>query len=121
MSLPEMPDDRRQVFLDSLVSGAAAHLALAPGIKVCAQQAGRQSALALHIAREALQTGQLQRVLERRFEQAVAFDGCFAYLDAQGALVIWHALPAAHGALDRILSRLLSLADLSALDARASR
>lgn len=121
MSRQEMPDDQRQVFLDSLVSGAAAHLPLAPGITLRAQQAGQQPGLALHVAREALQTGQLQRVLERRFEQAVAFDGCFAYLDAQGALVIWHALPAAHGALDRVLSRLLSLAELTALDVRTRR
>ena len=116
-----MPDDQRKVFLDNLVSGTAAHLPLAPGIKVSALHAGDRPGLALQVAREALQTGQLQRVLELRCEHALAFDGCFVYLDAQYALVIWHALPAAHGALDRILSRLLSLADLSALDARASR
>lgn len=111
-----MPDDQRQVLLENLVSGAAAHLSLAPGITVRALHAGQRPGLALHVAREALQTGQLQRVLERRFEQALAFDGCFAYVDANGALVIWHALPAAHGALDRTLSRMISLANLEALD-----
>jgi hypothetical protein len=109
----------RQVFLDNLVSGAAAHLTLAPGIKACALHAGKRPGLALHIAREALQAGQLRRVLERRFELAVLFDGCFIYLDAQNALVIWHALSASHEALDRTLSRMLSLANLEALDARA--
>ncbi len=111
-----MPDDPRQAFFDNLVSGAAAHLPLASGIKVCVQRAGQRPGLALCIAREALQAGQLQRVLERRFEQAVAFDGCFIYLDPQHALVIWHALPATTSTLDRILSRMLSLATLQALD-----
>ena len=111
-----MPDDQRQVLLENLVSGAAAHLPLAPGITVCVLHVGQRPGLALHVAREALQTGQLQRVLERRFEQALAFDGCFAYVDANGALVIWHALPAAHGALDRTLGRMISLANLEALD-----
>lgn len=111
-----MPDDQRHVLLENLVSGAAAHLSLAPGITVCALHAGQRPGLALHVSREALHTGQLQRVLERRFEQALAFDGCFAYLDTNGALVIWHALPAAHGALDRTLSRMISLANLEALD-----
>jgi len=58
----------------------------------------------------------LQQVLERRFEQALVFEGCFIYLDPQHALVIWHALPATANALDRILSRMLSLATLQALD-----
>lgn len=111
-----MPDYKRQVFLESLVSGAAAHLSLAPGIKVCTLPAGNRPGLALQVAREALQAGQLQRALERRFEQAVAFDGCFIYLDAKGHLVIWHALPATNATLDRILSRMLSLANLQALD-----
>lgn len=111
-----MPDDQRQVLLENLVSGAATHLSLAPGITVCTLHAGQRPGLALHVAREALQTGQLQRVLERRFEQALAFDGCFAYVDAYGALVIWHALPTAHGTLDRTLSRMISLANLEALD-----
>ena len=111
-----MSDTQRQVFLDNLVSGAAAHLALAPGITACALHAGKRSGLALQVAREALQAGQLQRMLERRFEQAVVFDGCFIYLDAKGNLVIWHALPATNATLDRILSRMLSLATLQALD-----
>ncbi|WP_300627578.1 transcriptional regulator [Pseudomonas sp.] len=116
-----MPDDQRQVFLDSLVSGTAAQLSLAPGIKVCALQAGNRQGLALLVAREAMQAGQLQRALELRFEQALAFDGCFVYLDAQDALVIWHALPATHSARNRILSRMLSLASLQALDSGSSR
>ncbi len=116
-----MPDDQRQVFLDNLVSGTTAHLSLAPGIKVCAQKAGKHPGLALCVAREALQAGQLQRVLERRFEQAVAFDGCFIYLDAQYTLVIWHALPATQSAADRVLSRMLSLANLQALDTVSRR
>ncbi|VVO18173.1 transcriptional regulator [Pseudomonas fluorescens] len=111
-----MPDDQRKVFLDNLVSGTAAHLPLAPGIKVSALHAGDRPGLALQVAREALQTGQLQRVLELRCEHALAFDGCFVYLDAQYALVIWHALPASNSALDRILSRMLSLAGLQALN-----
>ncbi|OIN48850.1 transcriptional regulator [Pseudomonas azotoformans] len=112
-----MPDDQRQVFLDNLVSGTAAHLSLAPGISACALQAGNRPGLALKIAREAVQAGQLQRVLERRFEQALAFDGCFIYVDDQDALVIWHALPTTHSTVDRVLSRLLSLANLQTLDA----
>ena len=116
-----MPDTQRQVFLDNLVSGAAAHLALAPGITACALHAGRRSGLALQVAREALKAGQLQRMLERRFEQAVVFDGCFIYLDAQHTLVIWHALSAPRNALDRILSRMLSLANLEALDSSSGR
>ena len=58
---------------------------------------------------------------ERRFDQAVVFDGCYIYLDAQGALVIWHALPAELQAVDQVLSRMLSLADLDALDGFANR
>ena len=116
-----MPDDQRQVFLSSLVSGTDAHLSLAPGFSACALRAGNRQGLALKIAREAVQAGQLQRVLERRFEQALAFDGCFIYVDDQDALVIWHALPAAHSAVDRVLSRLLSLANLQALDAGRNR
>ena len=121
VKLQGMPDDRRQAFLDNLVSGTAAHLSLAPGIKVGALNAGNCPGLALHVAREALQAGQLQRVLERRFEQALAFDGCFIYLDAQNALVIWHALPALHSARDKVLSRMLTLANLQALDTGSGR
>ncbi|MGY2137273.1 transcriptional regulator [Pseudomonas reactans] len=115
-----MLNDQRQVFLENLVSGTAAHLPLAPGIKVCVLHAGKCQGLALHIAREALQAKQLQQVLERRFEQAQIFDGCVAYLDAENALVIWHALPATHNTLDQILSRMLALANLDALDARGN-
>ena len=121
MSAKEMPDAQRQVFLNSLVSGAAAHQLLAPGIKLCALQGGSQPGVALHIAREAQQTGQLQWILERRFEYASLYDGFFIYLDAQYALVIWHALPAAHNTLDKIFSRMLSLANLGGLDAPSSR
>ena len=64
----------------------------------------------------ALQVGQLQRVLERRFEHATAFDGCFVFLDAKGSLVIWHALPSCGHSPADTLSRMLSLARLEALD-----
>ncbi|RMT85893.1 hypothetical protein ALP39_01883 [Pseudomonas marginalis pv. marginalis] len=116
-----LDDNQRQVFLESLVGGTAAHLTLGPGITVRAQNAAAQPGLALLVSREALQAGQLQQALERRFEQAVAFDGCFIYLDAQDALVIWHALPATTGALDRVLSRMLTLASLQALDTGSTR
>ena len=119
--MTEMPDDQRQVFLSELMSGTATHQLLAPGIKLCTLTAGNHSGLALHVAREALQAGQLQRILQRRFEQALVFDGCFVYLDAQGAMVIWHALPTPPGNLDRTLSRMLSLAGLSVLDPRSIR
>lgn len=123
MSLHGLPDDdrHRQVFLDDLVSGTAAHLPLAPGIKVCALHAGNRPGLALEVAREALQSGQLQQVLERRFEQAAAFEGCFVYLDAQGSLVIWQALPAQRDTLDKALSRMLSLANVDSLNRRSTR
>jgi len=114
-----LPDDyqHRQVFLDQLVSGNDAHLPLSPGITLLPIKGG----LALQIAPEALQAGQLQHVLERRFEHALAFDGCFVYLDAKGALVIWHALPAGGAALNDTVSRILSLARLEALDVRRPR
>ena len=121
MSTTQMPGNQPQVVLNDLVSGAAAHQSLAPGIKVCTLQAGNRPGLALHVAREALQAGQLQRILQRRFEQALVFEGCFVYLDAQGAMVIWHALPTPPGNLDRTLSRMLSLAGLSVLGPRSIR
>lgn len=123
MSAKGLPDDQhhRQVFLDNLVSGTAADLPLSPGIALCARNAGSRPGLALHVARSALQAGQLQRVLERRFDQAVAFDGFYVFLDSQGALIIWHVLPAQSETLDRIVSRLLSLANLEALDEHARR
>ncbi len=123
MSAHGLPDDEqhRQVFLDNLVSGTAAHLPLAPGIKACARHAGNRPGLALEIAREALQSGQLQQVLERRFAQATAFEGCFAYLDAQGSLVIWQALPAQRDAVEKALGRMLSLANVDNLNRRSTR
>lgn len=116
-----MPDEEYQVFLDDLVSGKIAHQQLRPGIKVGTLKIGPRTGLALQIARETLQAGQLQRVLERRFAQSAAYAGCFAYLDARSALVIWHALPAQRNALDKTLGRMLSLANLESLDTRASR
>jgi len=113
-----LPDEgaRRQVLLDNLVSGNAAYQSLCPGIGLCRLNAGRQAGLALQIAPEALQPGQLDQVLKRRFAHAIGFDGCFVYLDAKGSLVIWHAWsPKGHSA-DDIVSRLLSLARLEALD-----
>ncbi len=113
-----LPDDvsRRQALLDSLVSGNGAYQPLRPGIGLCRLNAGQQPGLALQIAPEALQAGQLERVLERRFEHAMVFDGCFVYLDAKGNLVIWHALTPSSHALDDTISRMLSLARLQALD-----
>lgn len=116
-----MPGNQPRVVLKDLVSGAAAHQVLAPGIKVCTLRAGNHPGLALQVARETLQAGQLQRILQRRFEQALVFEGCFVYLDAQGAMVIWHALPTPSGDLDRALSRMLSLAGLSVLDPGSRR
>jgi hypothetical protein len=123
MSAHGLPDDdrHRQVFLDNLVSGSAAHLQLAPGIKVLALHAGNRPGLALEVAREAVQAGQLQQVLERRFEQAALFEGCFAYLDAQGSLVIWQALPTQRGTVEKALSRMLSLANIDTLNRRSTR
>ena len=117
MGLPD-DDGRRQVLLDNLVSGAVAHQPLCPGIGLCRLNAGQKPGLALQIAPEALQAGQVQRVLERRFAHAMVFDGCFVYLDAKGSLVIWHALVPNGQSLDDIVSRLLSLAKLEALDVR---
>lgn len=120
------PDDdaHRQVFLDNLLGGHAAQLSLGPGVGLCPLNAGTQLGLALQIQPEALHAGQLERVLERRFEQALAFDGCYVYVDAKGAVVVWHALPAqpaAGNALDNIISTLLSLANLQALDVHRYR
>ena len=53
-----MPDNQRQVLLENLVSGAAAHLSLAPGITVCVLHAGQRPGLALYVSREALHPGQ---------------------------------------------------------------
>ncbi|NNA98762.1 transcriptional regulator [Pseudomonas gessardii] len=107
---------RGQGFLEDLVSGRAAYHSLHPGIGLYRLNAGPQPGLALQIAPEALQAGQLERVLERRFEHATVFDGCFVFLDANGSLVIWHALAPNGRSPDDILSRLLSLARLETLD-----
>lgn len=118
MSLKGLPEDRR-VFIERLASGNDAHLMLCPGISLRRLKAGGQVGVALQISREVLRAGQLQQVLERRFEQALAFDGCFIYLDAEGALVIWQALSQSGdtGDINELASRLLSLASLEALDA----
>ncbi|AZF45980.1 negative regulator of hrp expression HrpV [Pseudomonas sp. R2-7-07] len=106
----------RQMLIDDLVSGRPAHQQLCRGITLRSCDAGTRKGVALHIAGMALQAGQLEQVLERRFQQALAFDGCYLYVDNQGALVIWHTLPAQPQALEKILSRMLSLANLHALD-----
>lgn len=115
MGLPDT-DAPHQVPLDKLMSGDVAHHTLCPGISLCRLSAGQKPGLALQIAPEALQAGQVQRVLERRFVHAMVFDGCFVYLDAKGNLVIWHALVPNGQPLDDIVSRLLSLAKLETLD-----
>lgn len=112
---------KRQILLDDLVNGRPAYQQLCAGITLRSCDAGTRKGVALHIENMALQSGQLERVLERRFEQALAFDGCYIYLDKQGALVIWHALPAQAQVLDIILSRMLSLANLHALDVSVKR
>lgn len=120
MTVMPLPDagSHDQEFLQNLVSGRVAYHSLHPGIGLCRLNPGSQPGLALQIAPEALQVGQLERVLERRFEHATAFDGCFVFLDAKGSLVIWHALVPNGQSLDDIVSRLLSLAKLEALDVR---
>jgi len=118
MSLKGLPD-----FLERLASGNDAHLVLCPGIGLRRLKAGSQFGMALQISREGLRAGQLQQVLERRFEQALAFDGCFIYLDAEGALVIWHALSDLRDAkaLNEKIRQMLSLASLEALDTSSYR
>ncbi|WP_419794571.1 transcriptional regulator [Pseudomonas palleroniana] len=106
---------------DAWVGARAAHLPVGPGIAIYAMDTAAGPRLALQVNRDVLQPRQLQRALERRFEQAVAFSGCFVYLDAGGNLVIWHALPTQRQALDATISRLLSLANLETLDRRAAR
>ena len=117
MPLPDA-GSHDQEFLQNLVSGRVAYHSLHPGIGLCRLNPGSQPGLALQIAPEALQVGQLERVLERRFVHAIVFDGCFVYLDAKGNLVIWHALGPNGQPLDDIISRLLSLAKLEALDVK---
>jgi hypothetical protein len=119
MGLPDDPQHRQALLID-LVSGAAAHLSLCPGIELRRLHAGARVGLALHINREALQARQLQTLLERRFEQAAIFDGCFVFLDAAGAVVIWHAATLEGNTLDETLNRILSLAKLDVLDRHAN-
>lgn len=104
--------------LDDLVSGSVTHLPLSKGIELRTLKAGVQLGLALHINREALQPQQVQRVLERRFEQPLVYDGCFVLSDADDALVLWHSLGPDGSAQAKILGRLLSLAGLDGLDQR---
>jgi len=121
MNTRSSDDTHRGLFINTLVSGTNAHLLLQPGIKLGTSSIGKSRGLMLHIAREALQTGQLQSVLERRFESAVALSGCYIYLDGQNNLIIWHSMPQQAAAVDRVFSRLLWLAGLSALDVPANR
>lgn len=104
------------VELEHLVSGATTHLPLAKGVFLRTLQAGTQLGLALHINREALQARQVQRALERRFEQALVYDGCYVLCNADEALVLWHSLESADKPPEKVLSRLLSLAGLAALE-----
>ncbi|AZE92843.1 negative regulator of hrp expression HrpV [Pseudomonas orientalis] len=104
---------RHRAFLNSLLGGSdAAHLQIAYGISAYAMRAGARRGLTVKLAREVLHPRQLQQALQRRFEQPIAFDGCFIYLDSPGNLLIWHVLPASQDALDRTLARLLSLVNL---------
>ncbi len=123
MNTGTSPDEhlQRQMLIDNLVSGNPAHQQLCPGVSFCSRDAGGHRGVALQVTAMALQAGQLERGLERRFERALAFDGCYIYLDQQGAMIIWHALPPQRQALDKILSRMLSLANLEALDDAAIR
>lgn len=102
--------------LDDLVSGATTHLPLSKGIDLRAMTAGTQLGLALQINREALQARQVERVLERRFEQALVYDGCYVFASADEALVLWHSVAPVDMPLEEILNRLLSLAGLDAVD-----
>ncbi|AUZ44659.1 transcriptional regulator [Pseudomonas orientalis] len=122
MSVKGSADDylKRQILIDDLVSGRPTHQQLGAGITLRSCDAGARKGVALHIANMALQSGQLERALERRFEQALAFDGYYIYLDKQSALVIWHALPTQRQALDNIISRMMALANLNALDLSAT-
>ena len=101
--------------LDDLVSGTTTHLPLSKGIDLRAMTAGTELGLALQINREALQARQVEHVLERRFEQALVYDGCYVFANADGALVLWHAVVPGDGPLDDVLNHLLSLAGLDAL------
>ena len=104
--------------LDDLVSGATTHLPLSKGIDLRAITAGTQLGLALQINRETLQARQVERVLERRFEQALVYDGCFVCANADDALLLWHTVAPGGIPLEEIRSRLLSLAGLEVLGQR---
>jgi len=101
--------------LDDLVSGATTHVALSKGVDLLTMTAGAQRGLALQINRGALQPRQVERVLERRFEQALVYDGCYVFANADGALVLWHSVVPGDRPLEDVLNRLLSLAGLDAL------
>ncbi len=101
--------------LDDLVSGATTHLPLSKGIGLRTMTAGTQLGLALQINREALQAKQVEHVLERRFEQALVYDGCYVFANADGAMVLWHSVVPGDRPLPEVLNRLLSLAGLDAL------
>lgn len=96
------------------------NLVLCAGVELRRSNAGTRGGLALCIKPEAQQTGQLQRLLQRRFEQAVAFDGCFVFVEPDGTLVIWQELTAAGAALGEVSRRLLSLAEFNELDSEGS-
>lgn len=102
--------------LNDLVRGATPCLPLAKGINLRTLKAGAQLGLALQINLEALQARQVHCVLERRFEQALTYDGCFVFSNSDDGLVLWHSLVPADTPPEKLLSRLLSLAGLEALD-----
>lgn len=102
--------------LNDLVGGATTHLPLSKGIDLRTLKAGTQLGLALQISREALQARQTQQVLERRFEQPLMYERCFVFSNHEDALVLWHSVEAVGMPPEQILSRLLSLAGLDALD-----
>lgn len=108
----------RQAFINNLLEGKDAHWQLCDGISACQQPIGDKPGLALRVQLHALGTRQLQQVLERRYEHALAYDGLFIFLDAERALVIWQALLELSQAqsLERALSRALSLAGLDEFD-----
>ncbi|MFO2462327.1 transcriptional regulator [Pseudomonas sp. 15FMM2] len=98
--------------------GNAPRWTLSDGVTLTRAPIGAKDGLALQIARHALATGQLRRVLERRFIHAPAFKDLFIYMDTAHTLVIWQGLPAQQDAiaLNARISAALSLADLERLD-----
>lgn len=113
----------RQDFLGALLSADAPPWSLCDGVTFARSVIGATLGLALQIKPHALHNGQLQQVLERRFEHAQSFKDLFIYLDAEQALVIWQRLPAPHDrrALDTHISAALSLANLERLDLAGPR